>query len=270
MKKWLIALLFTCFIAFGFSLQTFAATDSVVDDAGLFTPEQIVRLNEQITPLAEKSKADVFIVTTDYNDRNSARDYADYYILEHVGRNKNAILFLFDMDNREIYISTSGNMIDYMDDRRVDDTLDLAYESMTSSNYYGAAEAFLTKTDAYFEKGVPGGHYRVDEETGKITRYKSLTTTEIVIALVVAVVLSLVFLGITISKYQLKFGTYKYPFREKSALNLTSRTDQLTNSFVTTRRIPRNNNSGGGGMGGGGSSTHSTGGGSFGGGGRSF
>lgn len=104
---------------------------------------------------------------------------------------------------------------------------------------------------------------------GKITRYKAITPLEMVIAFAAALILSLVFLGINISKYQLKFSSYQYPFRDKTTLNLTSRTDQLTNSFITTRRIPKNNG-GSGGMGGGGSTTHSTGGGTFGGGGRSF
>ena len=52
-----------------------------------------------------------------------------------------------------------------------------------------------------------------------------------------------------------------------SDLKLTDKTDRLTNSFVTTRRIPKSPPPG---SGGGGSTTHSSGGGTFGGGGRSF
>ena len=107
----------------------------------------------------------------------------------------------------------------------------------------------------------------MDEETGKITRYKVLTPVEIVISIVLALVLSLVFYFVTVSRYQLKSGTYKYPFREKSTIKLTDKTDRLTNSFVTTRRIPKSPPPG---SGGGGSTTHSSGGGTFGGGGRSF
>ncbi|NST18649.1 TPM domain-containing protein, partial [Enterococcus faecalis] len=50
---------------------------------------------------------------------------------------------------------------------------------------------------------------------------------------------------------------------------LNSRTDQLTNAFDTTRRIPKNKG-GSGGVGDGGITTHATGGGTFDGGGRSF
>lgn len=116
-------------------------------------------------------------------------------------------------------------------------------------------------------KRVPGGHYRIDEATGKITRYKVLTTVEIVIAVALAAILSIAFYMITVSRYQLKSGTYKYPFREKASIKLTDKTDRLTNSFVTTRHIPKAPPPG---SGGGGSTTHSSGGGTFGGGGRSF
>ncbi|OJG26748.1 hypothetical protein RU98_GL003135 [Enterococcus caccae] len=189
-------------------------------------------------------------------------------MLDRIGKNQNGITFYIDMNQRKFIISTSGNMIDYFTDKRIDQTLDDAIApSMKNGQYFQAAQRFLENTNTYFEQGIPGGHYRVDTETGKITRYKVLTTTEIILAFVAAIVLSGIFFALSISKYQLKFGTYKYPFREKSLLNLTRRNDTLINSFVTSRRIPRNNSNGGSG---GGSSTHSTGGGTFGGGGRSF
>ncbi|MBO0473186.1 hypothetical protein IGL98_001521 [Enterococcus sp. DIV0840] len=268
MRKISITLFTAMFLLFGFSVSAQAADDSINDQASLFTTEEITQLNEAIIPIEAKAKARVFIVTNNDNDMDSTR-FADYYMLDRIGKNQNGITFYIDMNQRKFIISTSGNMIDYMTDKRIDQTLDDIEPSMKNGNYFQAAQSFLKNTSYYFDQGVPGGHYRVDTATGKVTRYKALTTTEIIIALVAAVVLSGIFFVISISKYQLKFGTYKYPFREKSTLNLTRRNDILINSFVTTRRIPRNNSNGGG-SGGGGSSTHSTGGGTFGGGGRSF
>ena len=117
--------------------------------------------------------------------------------------------------------------------------------------------------------GVPSGHYRVDEETGKITYYKTISPFEAFIAFLIALVAAIAFFVVIKSRYQLKLGTYKYPYQEKSQVNLTVNENHLTNSFVTTRRIPRNNNSGGV-FGGGGSTTSSSGGGTFGGGSRGF
>jgi hypothetical protein len=82
-------------------------------------------------------------------------------------------------------------MIDYMTDKRIDDTLDAVTEEAKYSNYFDAAEIFLDKTNEYFETGVPGGHYRVDEATGKIIRYKVITPLELSIAVIGALVISL-------------------------------------------------------------------------------
>lgn len=270
MRKIGFSLLTFVFLLLSFSVQAQAAENSVDDQASLFTSEEVAQLKDAITPIEGKTKANVFVVTNTDNDLDSTR-FADYYMLDRIGKNQNGITFYIDMNQRKFIISTSGNMIDYLTDQRIEQTLDDIEPSMKSGNYFQAAQSFLSNTSYYFDQGVPGGHYRIDTETGKITRYKVLTTTEIAIAFIAAIVLSGLFFAISISKYQLKFGTYKYPFREKTTLNLTKRNDVLVNSFVTTRRIPRNNSSGSsGGGGGGGSSTHSSGGGTFGGGGRSF
>lgn len=259
----------TCFVLlFGFSVQSYAAEDSIDDQAGLFTSEQVDRLKEMIAPIEAKTKARIFVVTNTDNEIDSTR-FADYYMLDRIGKDQNGVTFYIDMKQRKSVISTSGNMIDYLTDKRNSQMQDNIGASLTNRNYMEAAQTFLEDTSRFFDQGVPGGHYRVDTETGKITRYKVLTTTEILIALIASVILSGIFFAISVSKYQLKFGTYSYPFREKATLHLTSKNDRLINSFVTTRRIPRNNSNGGG-SGGGGSSTHSTGRGTFGGSSRGF
>lgn len=244
-----------------------ATTPMITDEASLFTQKQIQSLEKQVQPLNEKIKGQVFIVTTTSNSEEP-RKFADDYLRNAVGNNNNGSVLLLDMRQRKIYISTSGNMIDYLDDKRINTILDDVYDQMTNAAYFEAAQTYLTKASEYVTDGVPGGHYRVDEKTGKITRYKVLTPVELVISIALALILSLVFYFVTVSRYQLKSGTYKYPFREKSTIKLTDKTDRLTNSFVTTRRIPKSPPPGSGG--GGGSTTHSSGGGTFGGGGRSF
>ncbi|KAF1296250.1 hypothetical protein BAU15_10685 [Enterococcus sp. JM4C] len=254
-------------LTFSFSSASYAATTTVDDRAGLFTDEQIQTLEQQAQTLDDSIKGRVFIVTTT-ESIDSQEKFADRYLLDTIGADENGSVLLLDMTDREIYISTSGNMSDYLSDSRLNSMLDDIYDDMSQENHFDAAQTYLTESAKFVEAGVPGGHYRVDRETGKITRYKVLTTVEIIIGLVLALVLSTIFFVLIKLKYQLKFGTYKYPYREKSSLQLSERDDKLIHSFVTTRRIPKANNGGGGG--GGGSTTHSSGGGTFGGGGRSF
>lgn len=61
------------------------------------------------------------------------------------------------MDLRKVYISTSGNMIDYMTDARINDTLDKVMDGMSQGNYFAAAQTFVQETQAFVNKGVPGG-----------------------------------------------------------------------------------------------------------------
>ncbi|KAF1301285.1 MULTISPECIES: TPM domain-containing protein [Enterococcus] len=266
MKK-LGLLLFGIVASLLFAHPAIAASDLVEDDAQLFTDSQITQLNETATKIGETIKGNVFIVTT-YDNQEEPRDFADDYLREKVGNNQNGAVLLLDMNQRQIYISTSGNMIDYLTDRRIDTILDALETEMGDENYFEAAKTYLEKTETFVAEGVPGGHYRVDEETGKITRYKVITPLEIGIAVAAALVASIAFFLVTKSTYQLKRGGYTYAYHENADVQLTKKENRLVHSFVTTRRIPKNNNSGGGF--GGGSTTHSSGGGTFGGGGRGF
>ena len=190
MKKRLLPIFFLILLAFGLALPVSAAENSIDDDAQLLTPDQINQLKQEIQPLEEKTKASVFIVTTNNNTYGDEQEFADHYLLNKVGKDQNAILFLIDMDLRKVYISTSGNMIDYMTDARINDTLDKVMDGMSQGNYFAAAQTFVQETQAFVNKGVPGGHYRVDSATGKITRYKVITPLEMVIAFAAALILS--------------------------------------------------------------------------------
>ena len=166
----------------GLALPVSAAENSIDDDAQLLTPDQINQLKQEIQPLEEKTKASAFIVTTNNNTYGDEQEYADHYLLNKVGKDQNAILFLIDMDLRKVYISTSGNMIDYMTDARIDDTLDKVMDGMSQGNYFAAAQTFVQETQAFVDKGVPGGHYRVDSETGKVSGVLPISYTRLGLA----------------------------------------------------------------------------------------
>lgn len=255
------------FFALFSPLKAFAAADTVDDQANLLTPEQRTELSNQADAINQKIKGEVFILTTDSNSEEP-RKFADDQLRNRVGNDNNGALLLLDMNQREIYLSTSGNMIDYLTDKRVNSILDGVEAAMKDSDYYQAGANYLFDVKDFVDEGVPGGSYRIDEKTGKITRYKSIRPLEFVIGLIAAAAAAIGFFVSVRLRYQLKTGTYRYPYRQNAQLDLSERQDQLVNSFVTTRRIPKPSNNGGGG--GGGSSTHSSGGGTFGGGGRSF
>ncbi len=264
MKK--ILLIFG-FLALFTPLTVFAASNTVDDQANLFSPEERTELSNQADAINQKIKGEVFVLTTNSNTEDP-QEFADLQLLDRVGKDNNGALLLLDMNQRKIHLSTSGNMIDYLNKTRLNTILDSVEDAMRDQEYYEAANNYFVHTKNFVDDGIPGGSYRIDEETGKVTRYKSITPIEFAIGFIVSAVATIAFFVSVRLRYQLKTGTYRYPYRQHAKLNLTERQDQLVNSFVTTRRIPKPSNNGGGG--GGGSSTHSSGGGTFGGGGRSF
>jgi uncharacterized protein len=264
MKKLLLLL---GFLALFNPLRAFAASDTVDDQANLLSPEERTELSKQADAINKEIKGEVFILTTTTNSEKP-RKFANEQLKNRVGKNNNGALLLLDMNQRKIYLSTSGNMIDFITDKRRDQLLDDVTAAMKDGNYYQASAAYLSNAKDFVDAGVPGGSYRKDEKTGKITYYKSITPVELTIGVIIAAVVAIGFFVSVRLRYQLKTGTYRYPYRQNAQLDLTERQDQLVNSFVTTRRIPKPSNNNGGG--GGGSTTNSSGGGTFGGGGRSF
>ena len=256
----------------------------VFDQAELLTPEEEARLETEIAGLRDQMKMDVVLVTVSDTKGKSARDYADDFYDQGsfgTGKDFSGVLYLMDMDNRELYISTCGTMIRFLTDERIESMLDHAYDSIVERDYLGTAEGFLTDTASWYEKGIPGGQYHYDTETGKISRYRSITLLEAVIALGAAAALaSVVCLNIkkeyAMESERSRASNYLLAYRADSRFAIGEQQDRLINSFITQTLIPRRQVSSGGsagrGFGGGArSSTHTSGSGrSHGGGGRRF
>ena len=228
-------------------------------------------------------KMEAVIVTTEENS-DSAQVFADGFYMEGgfgTGSDHSGILFLIDMGNRELYISTNGQMIRYMTDSRIDDVLDDVYNYAADADYYGAAAAFLTDTEKCYSNGISRDQYNYDTETGKISRYHHLDWYEILIALGVAAVCGGTAVASVLRSYGLHgedkrmAANFKLSYRRDSRFTMGNvLADALLTSYITQQVIQTQKNrpsSGGGSFSGGGrSSTHSYGGSSRGGGGRKF
>ena len=255
----------------------------VYDMADLFTDEEEKQLSEQAQALSDTMKMEAVIVTTEENS-DSAQVFADGFYMEGgfgTGSDHSGILFLIDMDNRELYISINGQMIRYMTDSRIDDVLDDVYNYAADADYYGAAAAFLTDTEKCYSNGISRDQYNYDTETGKISRYHHLEWYEILIALGVAALCGGAAVASVLRSYSLHgedkrmAANFKLSYRRDSRFTMGNvLADALLTSYITQQVIQTQKNrpsSGGGSFSGGGrSSTHSYGGSSRGGGGRKF
>lgn len=163
----------------------------VFDQAGLLTEQEAEDLEGRVSDLRARMKMDVVLVTTDDAGRRDSRSYADDFYDNHgfgTGSDASGVLFLIDMDNREIYISTTGMMIRHLTDQRIDSILDNCYDYMVDGDYAGAMKQFLADLEHEYQKGIQSGQYNYDEETGRRSVYRSIRWYEALIAIVAAAV----------------------------------------------------------------------------------
>lgn len=265
-----LALSFILVIMIFDPIKVSAEKSLVYDDAMLFTEEEIVKLQKEATSLSNTYNMDIVIVTTNDADGKTSRKYADDFFDYGgfgVGDSHDGILFLIDMDNREAYISTSGIGIRYLTDGRIESILDIVFDSgLPEGDYYGATVGFLKGAKTYLETGIPSNQY---SEPEYVKPKNTLTSTDIIISIIGGMVTSSMFYFITKSSYKMPRTVNPFSYRNNSLVKLTSNEDELVDTFVTHRIIPKStsNNSSSSGR----STTHSSSSGNtHGGGGRKF
>lgn len=158
-------------------------TKKIYDFANLFTSSEEELLYKDTINFISKSNLDMVIVTINDNPRGLAMNYADdFYDYNNfgIGSTYDGLLFLIDMDTREMWISTTGNAISEYNDYKIDKILDATYSRISKEDYYGCASKFIEKSLYYYEKGIS-------------TDNKVLTTDIVVIFVVIIFVGSISF-----------------------------------------------------------------------------
>lgn len=286
-KVWFVLLLFTC--CFFFSQNIWASETEetrVYDRAGLFTEAEKKQLEEQIRETKEQIHMDLAVLTVQEAKGKGPVDVADdFYEAQDlgIGTDHSGALYLIDMDNRQLYLSTEGKMVRYLTDARIEKILDRAIEAMESGTYASGAKAAIEEIQRMVKAGVEEGQYHYNELTGETDPYRKrrLTGTEILFSIAAAGSLAGFTCLSTVNRYKMKRQhkqalNYHMAYRGNSNFIFDQSNDQFINKMVSRRLIPKiQTGTGGGSSSGGGSSGrstvhHSSSGRTHGGGGRSF
>lgn len=277
MKK-ISAIVLALIFALLFSVTSFADSFEVMidDRASLFTEEEIEMIDSEAYEFALQENYSVAVVTTDNAMGKSAMEFADDYydsLIFSSGWSENGMLFLIDMDNREIYVSCAGLCIDEYSDYELDSIVDKGYDCIVNDEYLkcilsmiGEAKNFLSENynpDEFIETGdwyiADGGYY--EEDYGYINEeYISPNQTTLHIShIFIYIIIGLVAGAITVLVIK---NSYKNTGKGDEfnandiSLELTASTDNIISKNVITTKIPRNNNNNHRPGGGGGVSVH--------------
>lgn len=255
-----------------------AAAPRVNDLANLLSFDEIEHLEEKLSVLSETYQMEVVIVTTNDTQGKTATTYADDFYDTHgygYGDNWDGLLFLIDMDHRELAISTCGLSARYLNDSRINHLLDTIAPYLTDGSYYRGCNAFINGTENYFKSGIPSNSPLIFEDKKPFTNsYGNPLTiknyfTYAGIALLVALIVASMTRFIISYRYKHPHHTTPATLPDQLSVHYTEKRDHFMTTHTTRTKIePPNGGTGGKG---GGSSMHgSSSGRSHGGGSRGF
>ena len=135
-------------------LSARAAVSQVADLGELLSDEEETALAARMEQLEEEWKQAFVIVTTRDAQGKDAEAYADDYYDTH-GYGENGVLFLIDLDNGQVWISTAGAMIRFLTDARIEEVLDAGYEALQAGQYAGGFGRCWTPLRPFWGRGFP-------------------------------------------------------------------------------------------------------------------
>ncbi|MEH7237388.1 TPM domain-containing protein [Bacillus sp. JJ1562] len=274
-KKKVLILPFFLLLIVAFAIPTFANTENIFDQANLFSETEKLELQEQTSMLSEQFQMDIRIVTTSNSEGKSARQYASDFYDSHgfgYGESEDGILYLIDMDNREVYIFTRDRIVDYFPDSTVEQILDHVYPFLTEEAFGDSAKAFLSDLEATMNEGISegstssGGYSQSDSDTSYSSSAPAATNGELIkellIYLAIAIGIGVISVGVMAMYNRGRSTTTASTYLESNSFDVINKMDRHYNTRVTQQKIQRNSNNGGG--------SSFSGGGRSGGGGRGF
>lgn len=248
-RRKLIPFISMLIFVISFSFIVKADVNPVVDDAKLLSQDERNRLIESIEEFRKEYNMDAVIVTSNDLQGKKIRDYADdYYDFNGygLGENKSGLLLLIDMDDRKIWISTTGDAIQYFTDDRIESIINDISKYLSNEEYFDACNIFLTDIKHYINSGIPEGQYTYSE--GKHT------LKILLIALGIAAGVAGITCICVVNSYKNSKSVSSINYIDNNSIVFTKRRDVFVSTFTTKTKIERNNNSGSSG----GSSTHSS------------
>ena len=138
-KKKMVPFISSLVLLLSFVTIVSADINFVVDDANLLSSEEEQQLREDLASFKEQYNMDAVIVTSNDLGGKSQMDYADDYFDYNgygVGEDKSGLLLLIDMDDRKVWISTSGEAIKYFTDSRIQNIVDDITTQLKNADYF--------------------------------------------------------------------------------------------------------------------------------------
>lgn len=232
---WLMTLGFVLSAVF-FCASTVTAEDDMIriaDWAELLSESEEAELSDCLDEISERQKLDVVIVTVDSLEGANVTAYADDFFDYNgygFGENKDGILFLISMEERDWCISTSGYGITAFTDAGQEYLSEKFLPYLSDGEYAEAFRTFAVWCDDYITQARAGTPYDVDN----VPTEPFSPLGALIIAVVIGLIVAFIATGIMRLGLRSVFSEPKADsYIKKDSLNLTKNYDLFLYRNVT-------------------------------------
>lgn len=229
----------------------------IVDWADLLTDSEEMELSDKLDEISERQQVDVVVVTVDSLEGASAMEYADDFFDYNgygFGTERDGILFLISMEERDWYISTSGYGITAVTDAGREYMSQKFLPYLSDGEYAEAFNVFAEQCDDYITKAMSGSAYDVDN----IPEEPFSVVGNLLLAIILGFVIALIVTGVMRSGLRsVHSQTAADSYMKSGSLRITRENDLFLYKNVVRRERPKESSSGRSGRSGG-SRTHTS------------
>mgnify|MGYP004477465591 CR=1 FL=1 len=252
MKKKIIALLFALVLCLCTAVPAFAA-DGFADEyyrvndlADLLTDSEKAALLQKLDEISLRQKMDVTVATVnDLDGYSTATEYADVvyeYCNFGYGADKDGLLLLISMEDRDWAISTCGYGITAFTDAGIEYIGKQIKSDLSDGNYAAAFDTYANLCDEFITQARSGSPF----DRGNLPR-EPLSMIWIPISIVIGVVLALIIVGSMKGKLKtVRTQAAANSYLKKGSLAITESSDLFLYHTVDRKKREKDNDSGSG------------------------
>lgn len=205
----------------------------LVDDAALLDSAQQTQLLSQLDEISERQQVDVVIVTVESTGGKTAEAFADDFFDfggYGQGENKDGVLLLVSMEERDWHISTCGLGIEAVGDYEIETFEEKMVPYLSEGDYYTAFTIFAQDCDEYITTQKEGATF-------------SFGTT-LIAAIIVGVVIGFIVTAVMKSKLKsVRSQSAAADYVKSGSMKITHSSEYFLYKNVTCREKPKENTS---------------------------
>ena len=239
-KKRILTVLFALLLCMVVVIPTFAASDlpRLVDNADLLTDSEESTLLSKLNEISERQQADVVVVTADTLDGKTPMDYADDFYDYNgygFGADKDGVLLLVSLEDRDWWMSTTGYGITAITDAGIEYISEKFLSDLSDGDYADAFTTYAELCDDFFTQARSGQPY----DTGHMPKQPFNIARNLLIALIVGFVIALIATGVMKGKLKtVRFQSAASNYVKANSMNVTESRDMFLYTHVDRRAKP--------------------------------